>query len=109
MVTYEVTATIDPDIADRYEQYMQLRHVPDLLATGCFVRASFSRSAPGRYRIRYEAPDQATLDSYLARHAAELREHVDREFPRGVVLSRETWTVLRSWEARRDEAQGSQS
>lgn len=97
MVTYEVTATVDLDLADRYERYMQDHHISDLLATGCFVHATFSRSGPGRYRIRYEAPDEVTLDAYLERHAAELRAHVDREFPRGVALSREVWTVLRSW------------
>lgn len=101
MVTYEVTATVHLDLAEHYELYMQDRHVADVLATGCFVRASFSRSGPGRYRIRYEAPDEATLESYLSRHAAGLRGHVDREFPRGVVLSRETWTLLRSWETQR--------
>lgn len=96
-VTYEITATVDPELAERYERYMQERHIPDLLATRCFVGASFSRSTPGRYRIRYEAPDQHSLDCYLEHHAAALREHVRLEFADGVILSRENWTVLRAW------------
>lgn len=93
-VTYEVTATVDLELVDRYEHYMQKRHIPDLLATGCFVAATFSRSGPGRYRIRYEAPDQQTLDDYLRVHASALRAKVDQEFRAGVNLSREVWTVL---------------
>jgi catechol 2,3-dioxygenase-like lactoylglutathione lyase family enzyme len=96
-VTYEVTATVAPGLVDRYEQYMRERHVPDLLATGCFTAATFSRSAPGRYRIRYEAPDQHTLDRYLVVHASALRAKVDREFGAGVELSREEWAVLQQF------------
>lgn len=93
-VTYEVTATVDLALVDRYEEYMQKHHIPDLLATGCFVDATFSRSAPGRYRIRYEAADQDVLGTYLRNHAASLRGRVDHEFGAAVRLSREMWTVL---------------
>ena len=94
MVTYEVTAAVRPELAGAYERFMREQHIPDLLATGAFVAASFSRSAPGRYRIRYEAADRATLDRYLAEHAPRLREDLLRHFPSGVDLSREVWEVL---------------
>lgn len=93
-VTYEITAAVGLEVAERYEQYMQDHHIPDLLATGCFVEATFSRSAPGRYRIRYEAPNEATLDTYLRDHATRLRARVVQEFGGTVILSREVWTVL---------------
>lgn len=93
-VTYEVTATVPLQLAGRYEEYMHGHHIPDLLATGCFVDATFSRSAPGRYRFRYEAPNEKTLDAYLRDHAASLRAKVEDEFGGSVSLSREVWTVL---------------
>jgi catechol 2,3-dioxygenase-like lactoylglutathione lyase family enzyme len=93
-VTYEITASVRVDVIDSYERYMRDVHIPDLLATGCFASASLSRSEPGRYRIRYEAPDQAALDRYLATHASELRARVDREFGSAVSLAREVWVVL---------------
>jgi hypothetical protein len=102
MVTYEITATVAPRLADEYERYMRERHVPDLLATGCFVGAALTRSTPGRYRIRYEAPDQTTLDRYLAEHAPRLRAHALERFPDGVELSREVWTAVEVWSARSD-------
>lgn len=93
-VTYEVTATVNLDFTDRYEEYMTRYHIPDLLATGCFEGATFSRSSPGRYRIRYEAPNQETLDTYLQNHAAGLRAKLDHEFGTAVSVTREVWTIL---------------
>ena len=97
MITYEITATVELDLVVRYEDYMRSRHIPDLLGTGCFLAATFSRSAAGRYRIRYEAADREALARYLSEHAAELRAHVAEVFPEGVHLSREEWEVLESW------------
>jgi hypothetical protein len=97
MVTYEVTATVREDLCAAYERYMRERHIPDLLATGAFSGASFGRSTPGRYRMRYEAWSRGDLDRYLAEHAPLLREHVQEVFPEGVTLTREEWNVLAAW------------
>lgn len=97
MITYEVTQTVRPDLCAAYERYMVDLHVPDLLATGAFAGASFGRSAPGRYRLRYEAKDRAALDRYLTEHASRLRKHVLEKFPAGVESTREEWEVLHAW------------
>ena len=76
---------------------MRERHISDVLSTGLFSSASFWRSSEGRYRIRYEAPNQESLDSYLKDFAAGLRKHFTDHFPEGIELSRENWTVLREW------------
>jgi len=97
-VTYEITATIESELVERYERYMVYRHIPDLMATGCFTSASFSRSAVGRYRIRYEARDREHLDRYLANHASETREDFAKHLPSGAVVDREVWDVLKLFE-----------
>jgi hypothetical protein len=96
VVTYEVTAVVRADLIDGYEAYMR-RHIPELLATGCFERASFARSTVNRYRIRYDARDQQSLDRYLAEHAQRLRADFVEHFPEGVDVSRENWQVLEAW------------
>jgi hypothetical protein len=85
------------DLVPVYEEFMCGTHVPDLLATGYFVGATFSRSAAGRYRIRYRARDGTSLERYLAEHAPRLRAHFDARFPEGVRLSREVWTIVQAW------------
>jgi len=97
MVTYEVTTIVDPRLVDAYERYMRQVHIPDLLATGCFHGAALTRSAVGRYRVRYEAPTEADLERYLATHAMRLREDFAAHFPEGITASREVWVALQSW------------
>lgn len=97
MVIYEVITIVEPDLVEDYERYMRERHVPDLLATGCFHAAELARSAPGRYRMRYEASTQADLDRYLQEHATRLRQHFASHFPRGATVSREVWVAIQRW------------
>lgn len=100
MITYEITAQVRGDLTDAYEAYMRERHIDDVLATGFFASASFSKSAKGRYRIRYYAFDQAALDAYLKDRAAELRTHFSEAFPEGIELTRENWAVIQYWPTR---------
>ena len=96
-ITYEITATVRPDLCSDYERYMIDRHIPDLLETGAFEGASFSRSRDGRYRIRYEARSREALDQYLAEHASRLRQHLAESFQDGIELSREEWEQIKKW------------
>jgi hypothetical protein len=94
MVIYEITAVVEPGLAARYEKYMTGRHIPDLLATGYFISATFLRSGDHRFRIRYKAVDRAALDEYFRSQAERLRADFKEHFPAGVDLARETWDVL---------------
>jgi hypothetical protein len=96
-VIYEITASVQPELAEKYEDYMRRHHIPDLLATGYFQGAAFTASSTGRYRIRYEAYDQEALDKYLSNDASRLRADFASHFPEGAELSREVWRVLQIW------------
>lgn len=96
MVTYEITAVVAPELIEKYEAYMSSTHIPEVLATGHFVSASFSKNE-NRYRIRYEAESQAALDEYLASQTERLRAEFLAHFPKGVELSRENWHVLSTY------------
>lgn len=100
MITYEITAQVRSDLVEEYETYMRDRHVGDVMATGFFASASLSRSADGRYRIRYEAFDHASLHAYLKNSAPGLRKHFTDHFPEGIELKRENWNVLEVWPGR---------
>ena len=96
MVTYEVTAVVRSDLTAAYETYMR-RHIVDVLATGRFFAASFARSTENRYRTRYDARDQESLDRYLAEDTARLRADFAKHFPSGVELTREIWQAVEVW------------
>ena len=97
MVTYEVTCELEAERAAAFERFMRERHIPDLLATGCFQGAELLRSEPGRYQVRYHAATPADLDRYFSDHAPRLRAEFQSRLPGGVQLSRETWVTLQRW------------
>lgn len=97
MILYEVSGTVERELVPEYERYMREQHIPDVLATGSFVRASIVKAGENRYRILYEVAEEATLQRYLDEHAPALRADFARHFPTGVELSREIWRVMQQW------------
>ncbi|CAN5598509.1 hypothetical protein BH20ACI4_BH20ACI4_11830 [soil metagenome] len=97
MIVYEITAIVREDLIEEYEKYMRGRHIPDLLETGFFASAFFTRSGENLYRIQYHAHDQAALDEYLKTKAEFLRNDFLEHFGEGVEVSRENWEILQSW------------
>jgi len=97
MIIYEVTAIVSADLIAEYEKYMTARHIPDLIETGCFTSAVFSKGEGGRYRIQYRAANEKNLNRYLKGDAKRLRADLAERFPKGIELSREIWSVKYSW------------
>lgn len=95
MIVYEITAKVNPDLIEKFEKYMLEQHIPEILETGFFNGAKFTRSGKDLYRIQYEAHNQKALDEYLEKDAPRLREDFLLNFSEGIEISRENWEVLR--------------
>jgi hypothetical protein len=98
MIAYEVTADVEERLVGVFERYMRERHIPQVVATGCFQAAIFARSSAGRYRTSYVARTQADLDRYLEAHTGALRADFAAHFPEDVALSREVWVAVERWD-----------
>jgi Domain of unknown function (DUF4286) len=97
MIFYEVTLQVEPALAPAVEHHMRGQHIPSIFATGCFRHIHFDQASPARFRTSYAADSPADLDRYLREHAPVLRSQFQAEFPRGVTLTRETWTERETW------------
>ena len=97
MIRYEVTVAVREELRPAFEAYFLEKHIPEILATGCFSDIRFDRSDSGTYRTVYHAATRADLDRYLAEHTAAFRGDFLKHFPEGVTPSREQWTELRTW------------
>lgn len=97
MITYEVLVEVEPYLADGFQRYMMLKHIPEILDTGCFSTISFERAPAGKFRTRYQAANQDDLDRYLQDHTQRFREDFLRHFPEGISVRRETWESLERW------------
>ena len=93
MLIYEVTATLEPELADTFEKYMVARHIPDVLATRKLTAAFFAKDG-GKYRVGYHCDSQSAFDAYLANDAERLRADVADHFPNGVELSRQVFEIV---------------
>lgn len=79
MIIYNVTINIDESIHDDWLNWMQQKHIPDMLATGKFSKALMTRVMVEEemggitYSIQYTTDSKQTLQRYYAEDAAQLR------------------------------------
>jgi hypothetical protein len=79
MVIYNVTINIDEDIHDRWLEWMQNEHIPDMLATGKFIKALMTRVLVQEemggctYSVQYTAKSKEMLQRYYEEDAELLR------------------------------------
>lgn len=84
MILYNVTVSIDPAIEQDWLSWMKSSHIPDVMATGCFLESRLLRvqgeeEGGVTYAISYVAPSQEMYDTYVAHHSAALQsEHGSR-------------------------------
>ena len=97
MISYEVTVEVEEGLVDRYVEYMRTRHIPQVLATGCFSHAELNRAQETRFRQRYLAATLGDLERYLERHAPALRADFAAQFPSGTSLTRRIWEEVGRW------------
>jgi len=84
MILYNVTVSIDPIIAEDWLQWMRSQHIPDVMATGCFIESRISRVRGEEeggitYAITYLSLSQEKIDEYTEQHAPILqKDHAER-------------------------------
>jgi hypothetical protein len=86
MILYNVTTNIDESIHQQWMQWMQQKHIPEVLATGKFTSARLVRvlvedeMGGVTYAIQYTTDSRETLQRYYDEDAPRLREEGSRLF-----------------------------
>ena len=86
MILYNVTSNIDPSIHDQWLQWMQEKHIPEILATGKFSSAKLVRVLVEEelggltYAAQYTTKNKETLQKYYDNDAPKFREEGLRLF-----------------------------
>jgi hypothetical protein len=84
MILYNVTVNIDDDIHADWLNWMQTRHIPDVLATGCFIEGRIFKilveeQQGTSYSIQYRAASKQQYEHYRTVFASNLqKEHTER-------------------------------
>ena len=80
MIIYNVTVNIDQSIHDNWLQWMQNKHIDDVLATGLFISARMVKvlveeeMGGTTYSVQYFTDSRAKLEDYYKNHATRLRQ-----------------------------------
>lgn len=79
MIIYNVTVNIDHSVHDEWLQWMKEKHIPDVLATGCFLENKICKihaeSEGGiSYSIQYLCKDMPTYELYRDKFAPALQK-----------------------------------
>lgn len=84
MVVYNVTISLDINVAEDWLMWMRETHIPDVMATGHFRDSKICRvhgeeEGGITYAVMYTAVSQETLDKYQEQHSPRLEaEHTER-------------------------------
>ena len=100
MILYNVTINIDDTVHDQWLNWMQEKHIPEVLATGKFsaarmVKVLVEEEMGGTtYATQYTTDSKATLDKYYQEDAPRLREEGQRLFTDKMMVFRTELEVI---------------
>ena len=99
MIIYNVTVSVDQEIAPDWLAWMKATHMPDVLATGCFTESRIFKVLGAEeqggltYAVQYMAKDMAAYERYQEQFAAGLQTDVLIRYPDRIAAFR---TLLES-------------
>ena len=79
MIIYNVTVNIDHSIHNKWLQWMQNKHISDVLATGLFnnarlVKVLVNEDEGATYSVQFFSDSKEKLNDYYQNHAPRLRQ-----------------------------------
>jgi hypothetical protein len=101
MIIYMVIASVHPEIANEFINWMTSAHVPDVVNTGCFQSAQFCRlneesmDADPTFIIQYYCESHEQLDNYFKNFAPALRKEFNEKYGEKCKLSRSVMEMVK--------------
>jgi hypothetical protein len=85
MILYNVTSSLDPEIAEEWVAYMRATHMPEVMATGFFLKSQLCRLLNEEddgitYASQYYCISLEQLEEYQRLCAPALRKDMDARF-----------------------------
>ena len=80
MIIYNVTIKVEPGIATEWLNWLQQEHIPEVIDTGCFTRATVLKilevdeTDGPTFAIQYFAESKALYNQYIEKFAPLMRE-----------------------------------
>jgi hypothetical protein len=99
MILYNVTSSVDPEVAEEWLAFMRDVHMPDIMATGYFVKSQLLRLLNEEddgytYAAQFYCLNVEQLDEYQETLAPGLRADLETRFPGQYVSFRTVLEVI---------------
>ena len=100
MIIYNVTIKLEEAIHQQWLGWMKEEHIPDVINTGCFTKATILRlleiddSEGPTYAIQYFAESKANYNRYIEKFAPEMRQRLINKFGNSFVAFRSVMEVV---------------
>lgn len=85
MIIYNVTFNVEDSVHEHWREWMQ-QHIRQVLATGLFVKAVFSKvlieeeMCGTTYSVQYYAQSKSNIEKYQAQYAQQLQAQLLKRF-----------------------------
>lgn len=104
MIMYNVTVSIDERVHEEWLDWMKSTHIPDVMATGCFVESRISRvhgeeEGGKTFAISYVCKSQEDYDRYQKEHALALQKDHSARYDGRFAAFRTMLTILEEFKA----------
>lgn len=86
MISYNVSLTIDTELESEWVDWMKTRHIPAVMATGCFLRYDFFKlikpeeEVGSTFIMQYKAEDMEAYERYVKDHAPALQKETQERY-----------------------------
>ncbi len=100
MIIYAVQITIKATRETAWLEFMQQKHINEVMETGCFSeyhllkQLDWDSDTEARYVIQYNCPSKQILDEYFELHAPRLREDVSHHFGGEFAAERKIYEIV---------------
>lgn len=100
MIIYNVTSNIDESIHQEWLTWMKQEHIPQVLATGKFEKATLVRVLVEEdmggvtYSVQYKTNSRETLNTYYTENAPKLRMEALKKFADKVLAFRTELEII---------------
>ena len=100
MILYNVTSKPDNNIAVAWLQWMKDEHIPDVINTGCFTKATLCKllevddeDGP-TYTVQYHTETHEDYLRYINEYAGAMRKKVNEKWGESIVAFRSLMQIV---------------
>ena len=100
MIIYNVTIKVEPGIATEWLNWLQQEHIPEVIETGCFTRATVLKllevdeTDGPTFAVQYFAESKALYNQYIEKFAPLMREKKNKKWGNRFIAFRSVMQVV---------------